>query len=92
VKFLARWCGSAQVFVGVRNLGLGDECTLAGVCEWVRIDPRALGDKLYLGVSDRIPGERSDEGEMKDEHTCLVFRGVICINVMVMKWRHNLSS
>jgi len=39
-------------FIGVRNRGLGDRhrCTLASVCEWVRIDPRGLGDKLYLGV------------------------------------------
>jgi hypothetical protein len=35
-----------------------------------RIDPRGLGDKLYLGGWDGITGEMSDEGEMKDEHTC----------------------
>ena len=62
--------GVRRFFVGVRNGGLCDECTLAGVCEWVRIDPRGLGDKLYLWVWDGMTGERSDEAGMKDEHTC----------------------
>ena len=40
----------------------GHRCTLAGVCEWVRIDPRGLGDKLYLGVLGGIMGEGPMKG------------------------------
>ena len=43
----------------------GRRCTLAVECEWVRIDPRGLGDKLYLGVWDGMTGEgpmKANEG------------------------------